>query len=505
MNPQSKKGFYGKTAKMSAIWDFGGRIGSQGVLFVASIVLARILTPADFGITSAARFFVTLASRLTQLGLNASLVRMKEIRPEHASSVFVANLAAGLLAFVSLYLAAPLVGRFFGSADVGQVLPVTAAVFLITPFGSVAAAMLNRHLRYRSTTLIQVLDGVAGTILSLLLAILGFGYWSLVYGALAGTLLSTTAKVIASPWRVSLRFSMKALRDTLGFGLGFQAKSLLYFGTRNLDNLVVGRLLGVTSLGFYDKAYGLMRQLTDRMAFDAALMRIFAILRDEPDRLRTALLKGIQATTLVTFPILCFSAAAAEPLIVVIFGSQWAPAVGPFKVLALSGLLRSSMRAVNSANDALGLVWLQTLQQLVSLLVMVVGVAIGCRWGLTTASFGVALGTIVFAMMSVVFLVRHSTVTARDVWRASWPQLATSVAMCLVALGADALLRLALTPPLWLTLLVMVVTAGLSLATMVLWTPFPSLRAVVLESVDDVAPWIRRLLPVGIMKHSVTT
>jgi O-antigen/teichoic acid export membrane protein len=492
----------GRTAKLTAVWDFGGRISSQGVLFVVGIFLARLLTPADFGITAAARFFVTLASRLTQLGLNASLVRMKEMRPEHASSVFVTNLVMGIAAFATLYLSSPALGRMFGSPDVARILPVTAVVFLITPFGTVAAAMLNRHLRYRSTTLIQWLDGVSGSILALVLALFGWGYWSLVFGALGGTVLSTSAKVYFSPWRPSLRFSRSALRDTLSFGLGFQAKNLLQFGATNVDNLVVGRLLGVTSLGYYDKAYGLMHQLTNRMAFDASLMRIFAILMDQPARLRKALLKGIRATTLIMFPVLCFSAVAADSLVVVLFGPRWVPAIGPFRILALAGVLRSAMRAVNAANEALGLVWFQTLQQAVYLLVIVAGVAIGSRWGVTTAAIGVLVGIAIDAAISIPLLVRHSDVTTADLWAATWPSALTSGAMCGIVLAARSVSHIigpALTP--WADIIVMGITAGITYPALVLWTPFHSLGAVVNESVDDVAPWIRRWIRLGVLRN----
>ncbi|NOT26804.1 MAG: lipopolysaccharide biosynthesis protein [Acidobacteria bacterium] len=495
-NPQRS---FGKTAKLSAVWDIGGRVAQQGFLFVVSIFIARLLTPADFGITAAARFFVTLATRITQLGLNVSLIRMKEIKPEHASSVFVVNLVMGVLAFFTLYLASPTIGRLFGSSSVAEVLPVTAAVFLITPLASVPGAMMVRQLRYRASTAIHLLDAVAGSIITLGLAFLDFGYWSLVLGALAGTVLSTAVRVYMSPWRLSLRFSSSALRDTLSFGTGFQVKQLLTFGATNLDNLVVGRLLGVTSLGFYDKAYGLMRQMTDRFAFDTALMRIFAVINHEPDRFRKALLKGTLATTLVTFPILCFVGVGADELILVLYGSQWLPAVGPFYSLAVAGVLKSAMRPMHAANESLGLVWLQTIQQLAYAVLIVVGVAVGSYWGVSGAAAGVLPGLLVQLAFGVRLLTRNSTVTAGDLWSAVWPSIASSAAMCAGVLGVEVALRsLGVLP--WLVLLAMIATAGVSYAALLLWTPFPTVAAVVRESVDDVAPWARRWVAFGILR-----
>lgn len=502
-NDRNQPRSLGKAAKMSAVWDFSARLSSQWVGFVIAIFLARLLTPADFGVTAAARFFISLASRVTQFGLNASLVRMKEIRSEHLSSVFVANLVTGVAAFLTLYAVSTHMGRFFGSGAVANVLPVSALVFLIVPFGTVAAAMLQRHLRYRTSTVIQWSDSVFSGVASLVLAWFGWGYWSLVIGALVGTVISTTAKLCCSPWRPSLRFSVAAFKETVSFGLGFQAKRLLAFSTTNVDNLVVGRLLGVTSLGFYDKGYGLMSQLTDRMTFDGALMRIFAIINDEPARFRKALLKGVQATSIVTFPILLFAFAAAEHLVITLFGPKWQPAIGPFRVLALVGLVRSAARPINAANESLGLVWLQTALQCFSVTMLVAGIAVGSWWGLTTAACGVLVAAFIDAGLNLWLLTDRTTVTAVDFWHAVWPSLVTA---CLTALAVSLVnltLRESRVAAQWVYTIADCVTAALVYPASLLWTPFSSVRKVVQQSVDDVAPWLRRLFPIGLLRYSV--
>ena len=501
MRLQGRKKSFGQTAKRSAVWDFGGRILSQGTLFVVSVFLARLLTPADFGITAAARFFVTMASRVTQLGLNVSLVRMKEIRPEHASTVFVTNLVLGVLAFLTLYGWSGAIGRYFGSEAVAEVLPVTAVAFLINPFGTVPNAMLNRHLRYRTSTVIQLADNILGTLCSLGLALFGFSYWSLVFGPIVGAVLSTAAKFYVSPWRPSLRFSRSALRDTLSFGVGFQAKRLLQFGSDSFDNVLVGRTLGIVALGYYDKAYGLMLQLTDRMAFDSTLMRIFAIIHDDPERFRNALLKGIQAMTILTFPVLAFAGIAAEELIIVLFGPNWLPAVGPFRVMAIVGMLRSALRPLNAANDALGLVWLQTVHQLVFFVLMVTGVSIGLRWGVTGAAVGLLPAGLVNVVVVVRLLTRNSDVTTGDVCRAVWPASVMLGLMCMAVLAVRFLMDYMGSPGAWATLPAMLLVAGGTYVGLLLWTPFPTVAALVRESADDITPWIRRWVVVGVLRE----
>jgi len=490
---------------MSAVWDFGSRLSGQGVLFVVSIFIARLLTPADFGVTAAARFFITLANRLTQLGLNASLVRMKEIRDEHASSVFVTNLVVGILAFLVLWGLSPVLGRFFDSPDVSRILPVSATVFLITPFGSVAAAMQRRQLHYRSLSVLAWFDLVGGTLFTLLLAWLGMGYWSIIAGALLGTVITTAGRMWLSPWRMSFRFSMAALRDTLPFGLGFQAKQLLIFSTQNLDNVVVGRVLGVVNLGFYDKAYGLMSGVTTRMTFDAALMRIYAILRDEPGRFRRALMKGVQATSLVTFPLLLFSAVTADRLVVALYGVQWAPAIGPFQVLALVGMVRGASRPVGAACESLGLVWIQAALQGLDVLLLILGIVVGAKWGLTAASVGVLVAATANSVFSMRLLARHTTVSVFDLWSSFWPSLATAVGMGLAIVVVNVTLRHLAVTSAWALVAGDVATAVLVYPALILWTPFHGVKTVVRESVDDIAPWLRRYVRCGILRDAVET
>jgi O-antigen/teichoic acid export membrane protein len=497
--PKPRKS-YGKTARRSAVWDLGSKMTSQAVNMVISLFLARLLTPGDFGITAASRFFILLASRLTQLGLNVSLVRMKDLRNEHSSSVFVVNLVMGVIAYTSLALASPFLGRFFGSDHVAGVLPVSALIFLVTPFGTVASAMLQRNLQYRTGTIIAVCDSILGSLITLAMAWLGFGYWSLVWGSLIAAVISTGMRIYASPWRLSVRFSMSALKDTLSFGLGFQTKRLISFASTNIDNFIVGRFLGVVSLGHYDKAYGLMAQVTDRMTFDGALMRIFAIIHTEPERFRKALLRGIAATSIASTPLLMFVAVSADRLVPTLFGDQWGPAIGPLRVLAVSGMARSMARPIYAATEALGYVWRQVALSIVSLSVLVTGIAVGSRWGLTAASLGVLCATFLNVWLTINVLQRFSPVNKLDIWRSVWPSLATA-----------SLLGLAVAAEHWTLVQLGITRTGFLFAgdfatvavvypALLIWTPFASVAKVVRDSADDLVPWVVRRFPFGVFK-----
>jgi O-antigen/teichoic acid export membrane protein len=243
-----------------------------------------------------------------------------------------------------------------------------------------------------------------------------------------------------------------------------------------------------------------MSQLTDRMTFDSALMRIFSIIREDPPRFRRALLKGIQATSIITFPVLLFAAATSDHLVVALFGRQWQPAIGPFRVLAFVGLLRSATRAVNAACESIGLVWLQTAFQALSVASVVAGVAVGSSWGLTAASGGVLVAAALSAALNIWLITRYTAVTARDLWHSCWPSLVTGSAMVFTILAVNFGLRRLFVMNDWGYLLADCGTAAVVYPALLIWTPFVSIRTVVQESVDDLVPWLPRLLPLGALQ-----
>ena len=230
-----------------------------------SIILARLLSPTEFGIAAIAYFFMALSARLTQFGLNASLVRVKELRPDHASTVFLVNLVLAAAAWERTFEHQLLrVAAFVQSEPAGRIIPVAALTFLISAFGTVPGALLSRDVgRYRDRATCEWLGTLANSVVAIVLAWSGFSFWSIVYGHLANDLARASARLYFARWRPSIRFSFAAFRELFSFGAGMYAKNLLDYTAQNIDNLIIGRLLGMASLGFYNKAYSLVSRILD--------------------------------------------------------------------------------------------------------------------------------------------------------------------------------------------------------------------------------------------------
>ncbi len=485
-----KKESYGRTAKKGAAWAAVRQGGHELMAIPFSMVMARLLTPREFGVAVAASFFVLLAAKLTQFGFGAAIVRVKEVREEHTSSVFVVSLVTGALSYAVLALAAPAIGRFFQSPDAGALVRVAALTFVISPFGSVAAALITRAMDFRSIALADWTDSLVGSVATIALALAGWSYWSIVYGQVLATAVRVVLQMYLARWRPSLRFSRAALRELLSYGLGVQTKRLLEYAASNLDTLVVGRMLDMTALGFYDKAFSTMGRLVNRLTLGQAPFRIFSIIHEDRERFRRAYERLILSVTMLGYPVLTACIVVATPLFEVLYGRQWQAAVLPFQVLCAGGMLKLLNNYGSQANEAVGAIWHQAARQAVGTVLVVIGAAVGSfYWGI----FGAALGvTIAMAILTVSMqeLVRRATGFS---WRAMLaPQIPAIVCAAVLAgmlFGTMRLLaRVVPHAPAWQQLGALLAVGATCFTLFVLFSPFPALRGLVAETVEDLLP-----------------
>lgn len=497
---------YGRTAKKGAAWSVVRQGGHELIGIPFSMVMARLLSPNEFGVAVAGSFFVLLAARLTQFGFPAAIVRIKEVREEHTSSVFVVSMIIGILSYTALALSAPAIGRFFQSPDAGALVRIAALAFLISPFSSVANALITRELRFRAMALADWTDGLVGAVVTIALATAGWSYWSIVYGNVVATLARVVLQMYLSGWWPSLRFSRSALRELLSYGLGVQTKRLLEYAAANLDTLVVGRMLDMTSLGFYDKAFSTMNRLVNRLTLGQAPFRIFAIIYEDRERFQRAYSRLILSVTMLGYPALAACIVVATPLFEVLYGSRWQAAVLPFQVLCFGGMLKLLNNYGSQANEAVGHVWLQAARQGVGTILVVVGAAVGSFvGGISGAAIGV---TAAMAVLTVIMqeLVRRSVHMSWKTMLA--PQLPALACTAVVVGVLAAMLRLlaAIVPhaPAWQQLCVLGVAGASAYFLFILYGPFDDLREIVLETADDMlpAPFSRGLRWLGVGQSS---
>jgi O-antigen/teichoic acid export membrane protein len=439
-----------RRALSGMFWTAWGSGASAALRVVVLIALARLLSPADFGVVGAALVVITLSTAVSQLGLGPALVQRQTLSPAHIQTAFVASALLGLGLAGLLWICAPLLSLFFHMQSLTPVLRVLALLFPLRGIGTVAECLLQRDLRFRWLANAEVVTyGLGFGVLGILLAWLGWGMWSLVVAQLAQTLLYAVLLLIAR--RPSLRPSptWPAFKDLLSFGGGFTAARLANLLADQGDNLVVGRTLGAAPLGLYTRAFQLMAVPATLFGniLDRVLFPTMARKQHDLPGLAAAYDRGCAAIALGMLPISAVMLVLAPETIRVAFGPRWLGVVAPFQIFAVGIMFRTSYRMSDSLARATGAVYRRAWRQIL-FAGLVVGCAwVGSRWGITGVAWGVLASHITnfFFMAHLSLRVTHSR--WRDFAVLHLPAIALATIAGLIAWATVAPLRAANLPP----------------------------------------------------------
>jgi O-antigen/teichoic acid export membrane protein len=390
--------------------------GATAVLKVVVLVLlTRLLSPADFGVVGAALIVIGFSLTFSQLGLGPALVQRPVLEPGHVSTALVASTVFGLLTAGLIWLAAPLLAAFFRMEHLTPVVRVLAFMFPVKGVSSVAENLLQRELRFRFLSNVDVLTyalGYGGV--GVTLALLGWGAWALVAAQLSQTALRAVILLRECPPVMRPAPSLSCFRDLMGYGAGYSTAALGVILANQADNLVVGRWLGAVALGLYSRAYQLMAVPTALLGdvLDKVLFPTMARVQDDPNRLASAYLQGTALLALVTLPAGIVAAVLAPELVAVAFGSRWEALVPPFQVLALGMMFRTSYRMSDSVSKATGRVYRRAWRQALYAALVFLGAWIGQFKGLT----GVAAGVLGALLLNYLLMAHLSLSVAQISW-----------------------------------------------------------------------------------------
>jgi PST family polysaccharide transporter len=316
-------GLVGATLR-GAAWVGASRIGGKLLFFACTLLLARWLDREDFGVAAYAITLIALFGSVPGLGLAPALIHHRD-DAETLDTGFWLGVAAGCLAFALVWAAAPLSGWIFGDDRAIGVTRALGLVFPLEALRNVHATLLRKRLAFRRRFVPEMVQSTAKGLVAIGLALAGFGHWSLIWGSVAATALGIPVYWIVSGWRPGLRFRTAAASRLLPFGGHIVAVDLLGAFVRNLDYLLVGRLLGAATLGVYTLAFRipdlLIRDLC--LTLGQVLLPVYANAQGEPATIRSAFRATTAYVAAVTAPMAIGLALVAEPLVITAFSDKW--------------------------------------------------------------------------------------------------------------------------------------------------------------------------------------
>jgi O-antigen/teichoic acid export membrane protein len=414
----------------------------QTTLFALNLattaILARLLTPADFGLIAMVAAVSSFLLLFRDLGLSAATVQRDDLAESQINALFWINAALGLAMSALFAATAPLVARFYGQPPLRNLVIVWSCGFAVAGLGVQHVALLRRQMRFTALAVVDVASIAAGATTAIVSANLDAGYWALAYFQIVQQAVGVLGAWLASGWRPQWPPRLAGTRPLLSFGASYTGFGVLSYLSRNLDNVILGRVAGSAPLGLYTKAFSLLLLPVDRIRAPLAAVVVPALSRLQSDarRFRSYYLKAIASVVTFGMPLVVFLFVFAEDAILLVLGPQWRESVVLFRILAPAAFLETFNTVGSWACLPFGRTGRLLKWQVVATVVMVFAFVVGVRWGAVGMAVAFTVSTIAVRPFAILYLLRESPVRPIDLLHALARPASASVAAGLVLFAA---------------------------------------------------------------------
>jgi len=380
-------------AVRGVFWSYVSFAGSKLLAFISTVILARLLLPTEFGQIGFALIVVGYLDIAGDLGVGAALIYEQKRTREAANIAFVISLMAGVFWFCLAFALAPLAAAFFRDPLVEPLLRTLAVVFILTALGSTHDWLLRKELAFKQRLIPDFIRAAVKGIAAVMLALFGWGVWSLVWGQLIGAAIATIVLWRLVPWRPQFRLEWDLARRMVRYGSHIVSVNILAAVTHHIDFLIVGRMLGSAALGFYTIAYRIPEMVIAILIWIVGHVSFptYSKLQHDHAALRQAFLATQRYLSLMTIPAGLALAALAPLIVPTAFGPNWNPSVPVLQALALAISLRSLGSNAGDVYKATGRTRILMTLGIVRAVVLIPTLIYGARFGIA----GVALAQVV--------------------------------------------------------------------------------------------------------------
>jgi O-antigen/teichoic acid export membrane protein len=434
-----------KNLKEKTIRGGFARLCAQAANFILRLgslmVLARLLTPKDFGLVGMVTAFTGVLTLFRDFGLSSAAIQRPTVTQEQLSTLFWINLLVGAVLAVLSVVVAPFIAVFYHEPRLIGITDVLALGFLFNAAGVQHSALLQREMRFTAMAVINTVGLIIGTAIAIGGARAGAGYWALVVMTVTMPLVSTVGFWLATAWIPGAPRRRSGIRSMVHFGGAITLNGLVAYIATNCDKILLGRFWGVDALGMYGRAYQLVNIPTDNLNQAAGEVAFSALsrLQDDPQRLRNYFLKGYSLVLALTVPITVACALFANDITLVLLGPRWIAGAPILRLLAPTILVFAIANPLFWLLTSLGLVKRSLKMSFVLAPVMVGSYLIGLPYGPQGVAFAYSAGMMIWILPLIIWAVRGTTVSVRDILSTVFRPLASSIVAAVIAFGVHSL------------------------------------------------------------------
>lgn len=354
-----------------------------GIHLLSTTILARLLSPDDYGIIAMVLAITTFAGLFRDLGLSVAAIQKQNLTHEQHSNLFWLNIATGALLTIIVASLSPLIAWFYKKPELILLTLVLSSTFLIASIGTQHNALMQKQLQFGRRALSQIIGSFTTLISSVVIALLGYGFWALAWGTVLGTLTTTISLFLLSHFRPKLWTHNTEIRSLIQFGVNVTAFDFVNYFSRNLDKILIGRFIGASALGIYSRAYDLLMLPINLLRGPIVVVVFPALsrLNHDPIAWKELYLQSVRLLAYLSMPLSSLLFLTAQPVIILFLGQKWIDIVPIFRILALVAFLQPSVSLLGTVLLSQGRSKTFFLQGTAVSIIVSLGFIIGVHWG----------------------------------------------------------------------------------------------------------------------------
>ena len=375
-------------AASGIIWSSLQKFGTMGISFVSNIILARLLSPEDYGCIGMLMIFILVANTFIDGGFGSALIQKKEPTQKDYSTIFYWNLLLSIVLYFALFVSAPLIARFYNLPLLSPVLQVQGLVLILNSLSIIQQNRLRKQLLFKKLAIVSIISALLSLVITIYLAYIGWGVWALVAQQLLMSGFNAVLYWIVGKWNPSFVFSRQSFKELFGFGGFILLSNFINTLCNNVQGILIGKFFSPITMGFYAQARKLEEVASTSLSsvIDQVSYPVLAEVQNDKNKLAYVLKKLITAIAFFSFPIMLALIVIAEPLITLLYSDKWTECVPYFQILCIAGLAISLQNVNYYAVAAIGksktLFNWTLIKRLLGIILIVVGFIVYGIWGL---------------------------------------------------------------------------------------------------------------------------
>ncbi|HET6557956.1 MAG TPA: lipopolysaccharide biosynthesis protein [Prolixibacteraceae bacterium] len=396
------------------LWSSVHRFATMLISFIANLVMARILSPEDFGIIGMLMVFIATANILVDGGFASALIQKKEPTNADYSTIFYCNIIIACILFVVLYIFAPAIAEFYRMPQLSSILRTQGLILIFNAFSIIQTNQLIKQLNFKSLANTTIIATTIGATVGITFALMGFGVWSLVVQMLITSITQSLILWGISAWRPMKGFSWQSFKNLSNYGSYILLTNLLWTFYENIQILIIGRIFSAKDLGFFTQANKLVQvPVTSLSAIvNQVTFPVFSQLQDDFIKLKSAVRKSLKSIVFINFPLMSLLFVMASPLFTLLLTEKWASSVPMFQILCIGGMFWTINTANSNIFKSLGRSDIYFKVQTIKVIMGSIMIVIGIQFGLTGILYAIAGNSYLFFLINAHFtqkLLSYST------------------------------------------------------------------------------------------------